>query len=92
MPCNGRLGPAIAFSVGMTTTTIPEMQPHSTSDWERPRRAKARDRSSSGSQPHPAGMLWFGGWLFTIGFAKLVWWKAVLGLVIWPYFLGITVR
>ena len=39
-----------------------------------------------------AGMLWFGGWLFTIGFAKLVWWKALLGLVIWPYFLGTTVR
>jgi hypothetical protein len=27
-----------------------------------------------------AGTLWFGGWLFTIAFAKLVWWKAILGL------------
>lgn len=33
-------------------------------------------------------MLWLGGWLFTIGFAHLGFWKAVLALVIWPYFLG----
>jgi len=33
-------------------------------------------------------MLWFGGWLFTIAFAKLVWWKAILGLIVRPYFLG----
>ena len=39
-----------------------------------------------------AGMVWFGGWLFTIGFAKLVWWKILLGLVVWPYFLAIAVR
>jgi hypothetical protein len=37
-------------------------------------------------------MLWFAGWLFTIGFSSLVWWKAALALVVWPYFLGITVR
>jgi hypothetical protein len=35
------------------------------------------------------GGLWFGGWLFTIGFAHLSFWKAVLGLIIWPYFLGV---
>ncbi len=39
-----------------------------------------------------AGMLWFGGWLFTIAFAKLVWWQAILGLVVWPYYLGVLVR
>ena len=38
------------------------------------------------------GMLWFTGWLFTIGFAKLIWWKALLGLVVWPYFLALAVR
>ena len=38
------------------------------------------------------GTLWFGGWLFTIGFAHLSFWKAVLGLVIWPYFLGVLAR
>ena len=35
-----------------------------------------------------AGTIWFVGWLFTIGFAQLVWWKAILAIVLWPYFLG----
>lgn len=39
-----------------------------------------------------AGTIWFIGWLFTIGFAQLVWWKIIVGIVIWPYFLGLAVR
>jgi hypothetical protein len=39
-----------------------------------------------------AGTLWFAGWLFTIAFARLVWWKAILGLVVWPYFLALALR
>lgn len=39
-----------------------------------------------------AGGIWFIGWLFTIGFVKLAFWKAVLGLVIWPYYLGVALR
>ena len=39
-----------------------------------------------------AGVVWSIGWLFTIAFAKLIWWKALLALVIWPYFLGLAVR
>ena len=35
-----------------------------------------------------SGMLWFAGWMFTIGYLKLSFWKGVLGLVVWPYFLG----
>jgi len=31
---------------------------------------------------------WFAGWLFTIGFLHLVFWKGVLALVVWPYYLG----
>ena len=38
------------------------------------------------------GILWIIGWLFTISFAKLVWWKALLGLLLWPYFLGLVLR
>lgn len=45
-------------------------------------------RPPGGPPPHGLGALWFGGWLFTIGFLKLVWWKALVGLVIWPYFVG----
>ena len=41
---------------------------------------------------HLAGTAWFAGWLFTLGFAKLIWWKALLGLVVWPYFLAEAVR
>jgi hypothetical protein len=39
-----------------------------------------------------AGIFWFIGWLFTIAFAKLIWWQALIGLVIWPYYLGLAVR
>jgi len=35
------------------------------------------------------GPIWFAGWLFCIGFLKLAFWKAVLGLIIWPYYLGV---
>jgi len=35
-----------------------------------------------------AGFLWFGSWLFTIGLLHLTFWKGVLALLLWPYFLG----
>lgn len=35
-----------------------------------------------------SGILWFAAWLFTIGFLHLTFWKGVLALVIWPYYLG----
>jgi hypothetical protein len=35
-----------------------------------------------------AGAFWFAGWLFTLGFANLIWWKAILGIVVWPFYLG----
>lgn len=38
------------------------------------------------------GIIWCIGWLFTIAFAQLGWGKAILGLAIWPYFLGVAVR
>lgn len=59
---------------------------------ERRAQAKAPSRPAAGAQPHSAGMLWLAGWLFTIGFAKLVWWKAILGLLVWPYFLGVFIQ
>lgn len=34
------------------------------------------------------GGLWFALWLFTIGFLKLSFWKGVLAIILWPYFLG----
>ena len=38
------------------------------------------------------GSLWFAGWLFTLAFVQLVWWKALLAIIIWPYYLGLAVR
>lgn len=38
------------------------------------------------------GIFWVIGWLFTIAFAQLVWWQAILGVVVWPYYLGLAVR
>jgi len=38
------------------------------------------------------GIFWFIGWMFTIAFAKLIWWQAILGLIIWPYYLGLAAR
>ena len=32
--------------------------------------------------------LWFAGWLFTIGYAKLTFGYGLLALLLWPYFLG----
>ncbi|HYM91989.1 MAG TPA: hypothetical protein VEW91_10185 [bacterium] len=34
------------------------------------------------------GLLWLGGWLFTIGLLQLTFWKGVLAIVLWPYYLG----
>ncbi len=35
---------------------------------------------------------WFAGWLFTIGFLGLSFWQGVLAIIIWPYYVGDTVR
>jgi hypothetical protein len=37
-----------------------------------------------------SGVFWVIGWMFTIAFAKLVWWQALLGFIIWPYYLGLA--
>jgi hypothetical protein len=34
------------------------------------------------------GPIWLIGWLFTIGFLDLSFWRAVLAILIWPYLLG----
>lgn len=36
--------------------------------------------------------IWLIGWLFTIGYVNLPFWKAVLALIIWPYYMGVAVR
>jgi hypothetical protein len=37
------------------------------------------------------GMFWIAAWLFTIGFLHLTFWKGVLAVIVWPYYLGVYV-
>ena len=39
-----------------------------------------------------AGAIWVIGWWFTIGFAKLVWWKAIIAVLFWAYYLGAALK
>ncbi len=34
------------------------------------------------------GLIWFIGWLFTIGYAKLNFWGGLAAILVWPYYLG----
>jgi hypothetical protein len=38
------------------------------------------------------GVVWAIGWLFSIGYLKLAFWKGVLAVILWPYFLGVALR
>ena len=38
---------------------------------------------------HCPGLAWLAFWLFSIGFLHLSFWKGVLAIVLWPYFLGV---
>ena len=38
------------------------------------------------------GPIWFIGWLFTLAFAQLSFWQAILACVIWPWYLGMALR
>jgi hypothetical protein len=36
------------------------------------------------------GLLWIAGWLFTMGFLRLTFWKGAAAAILWPYYLGVT--
>lgn len=38
------------------------------------------------------GFSWLSGWLFTIGFLQLTFWKGVMALLLWPYYIGVHIR
>ena len=48
----------------------------------------AEDRRIKIEQHSSIGLLWCVGWLFTIGYLHLGFWRGVLAIVIWPYYLG----
>lgn len=35
------------------------------------------------------GLVWFGVGLFTIGFLHFSFWKGMLAILLWPYYLGV---
>ena len=53
--------------------------------------SKARTERIRIEQHSASGMLWFAGWLFTIGFLHLGFWNGVLALIAWPYFIGTAI-
>ena len=44
------------------------------------------------SQENGLGIFWLMGWIFTIGYLKLSFWKGVLAFIIWPYYIGASVN
>ena len=34
------------------------------------------------------GSIWTIGWIFTIGYLHLSFWRGVLALIVWPYYIG----
>ena len=38
------------------------------------------------------GLSWLSGWLFTIGFLQLTFWKGLLALILCPYYIGVYVH
>jgi len=34
------------------------------------------------------GLAWCGAWLFTIGYLHLNFWRSVLAIFLWPYYIG----
>ena len=51
--------------------------------------AKARGADKIRIEQHSAsGLLWLIGWLFTIGLVHLPFWKGVLAVIVWPFYLG----
>lgn len=37
------------------------------------------------------GLIWFIGWLFTLGYLNLGFFKGILAILLWPYFIGAEV-
>jgi len=56
---------------------------------EKPQEKPKYIHVSTGSM---VSVVWSIGWMFTIAFAKLIWWKALIALVLWPYYQGLAVR
>jgi hypothetical protein len=77
----------MGFYNGSTNAAVLRSQEGNMSD-----ECKEKRSQGGGAAGATGGVLWFAGWLFTIGFVNLAWWKVMLGLVVWPYFLGVDLK
>ncbi len=35
------------------------------------------------------GLLWAAGWLFTVGYLELSFWKGLFAIAVWPDYIGV---
>ena len=42
-------------------------------------------------QHSSGGLLWLAGWLFTVGYLQLAFWKGLAALLVWPYYVGAAI-
>jgi hypothetical protein len=54
----------------------------------RPRGLRVSDMKKIRIKYSGFGFIWFASWLFTIGYLNLTFWKGVLAIIIWPYYIG----
>ncbi len=66
--------------------------PHATREATARADVQARTQKIRIEQHSAVGLLWFAGWLFTIGLLHLPFGKALLGLIVWPYYIGTMAR
>ncbi len=52
------------------------------------RKAGMGSNSSARCHATVSAPLWTIGWLFTVGWLELTFWKGVLAILIWPYYIG----
>ena len=36
------------------------------------------------------GMVWFAGWLFSLGYLQMGFFKGLLAILLWPYYIGVA--
>lgn len=51
--------------------------------------APPKQKHTRGTNIPLFGLVWIGSWLFTVGYLHLTFWKGVLAIVIWPYYIGV---
>ena len=79
-----------AFSPPRGRFTSPAMLASCGAVAEARREREKTEKNTINIQQHSGiGLIWFAGWMFTIGYLGLNFWTGLFALFIWPYFLGV---